>query len=53
MDSLRRLALSTGFMPDSETSSMMDQYGPGWGSFDLGDSPEASWRVGSFLEAAG
>ena len=41
MESLRILSMLTGFIDDSEISNMMDQYGPSWGSLDLGLLPSA------------
>ena len=44
---------STGFIEDSETSSMMLQYGPSWASVEEGSLPSASCIVASFLAAGG
>lgn len=53
MQSLSILAWSTGFIDDSETSSIIDQYGPSRASVDLGLVPSASCMVGNFFEVAG
>lgn len=53
MQSWSNVACSTGFMLDSETSSMMDQYGPGSGLEVEGAEPSARWRVGSLVVATG
>jgi hypothetical protein len=47
------LAWSTGFMEDSEISNMIDQYGPSWGSLDLGLLPSARYWVGSLTDSSG
>lgn len=33
---------STGFMDDSEISSMIDQYGPAWGEDEAAGDPSAN-----------
>jgi hypothetical protein len=53
IESLRRLSWSTGFMDDSETSNMIDQYGPACGSLDFGLLPLARYCVGSLTDLSG
>lgn len=53
MESLSKLAWSTGFMDDSEISSMMDQYGPSCGSLDAGLLPSARYWVASLTDLSG
>ena len=53
MQSLSMFGVSTGFRVDSETSSIMDQYGPGRRELSFGGAPEASFWVESDFEAGG
>ena len=53
MQSAISVSWSTGFREDSETSSMMDQYGPALESVDAGLLPSPWSRVGSSVESGG
>lgn len=53
MQSRRIVSWSTGFIDDSETSSMIDQYGPALDSSDAGLLPSARSTVGNLVSSEG